>query len=61
MNKILKFFKESKDELAKVVWPSKKKTIEMSIAVIIVVIFVGLYLGALDYILTEALTLLLKD
>jgi preprotein translocase subunit SecE len=61
MNKIIKFFKESKEELTKVVWPSKKKTIEMTIAVIIVVTFVGIYLGALDYLLNSALTLLLKS
>lgn len=60
MKNILKFFKESKDELLKVVWPTRKQTVEMTVAVLIIVVFVGFYLGALDYLLTKALTFLLK-
>lgn len=59
MKKALKgffnYFKESKEELSKVTWPTRKQTIEMTIAVIVVVLIVGFYLGAADYILSEAL------
>jgi preprotein translocase subunit SecE len=60
MKKIFNFFKESKEELFKVVWPTRKQAIEMMIAVLIIVILVSLYLGGLDYLLTKALTFLLK-
>lgn len=60
MKKFLKFLNESKEELKKVVWPTKKETTEMTIAVIIIVFFISLYLGGIDYLLTKALTFLLK-
>ncbi len=60
MKKFFKFLIESKDELKKVVWPNRKETTEMTLAVIIIVLFIGLYLGGADYLLTKALTFLLK-
>lgn len=60
MNKSLKFFIESKDELKKVVWPTKKQTLEMTVAVAIIVIVIGFYLGAVDYVLSKAMTFLLR-
>jgi preprotein translocase subunit SecE len=64
MKKIFKaifgYFKESKNELSKVTWPTKKQTIEMTIAVIIVVLVVGFYLGGLDFLLTKGMTWLIS-
>lgn len=57
--KIINYFKESKEELSKVVWPTRKQTLEMAIAVIIIVVLVGIYLGGVDYLLTELTTLLI--
>lgn len=56
---ILSYFKESKEELSKVVWPTRKKTFEMAIAVIVIVIIVGIYLGGIDYLLNELTSLLI--
>lgn len=50
MNKIFSFIKESKEELQKVAWPSKQKTINYTITVIAVSIVVSLFLGILDMI-----------
>jgi preprotein translocase subunit SecE len=36
-------------ELRKVVWPSRRETLRLTIMVIIVCVAVGLFLGALDY------------
>jgi len=60
MKKFFKFLKESREELTKVVWPTRKQTIEFTIAVIIIVIFISVFLGGADYLLTKALTFLLK-
>jgi preprotein translocase subunit SecE len=60
MKKIFNFFKESREELLKVVWPTRKQAIEMMIAVLVIVIIVSMYLGGLDYLLTKGLTFLLK-
>ena len=52
MNKIILFFKEVKEELSKVVWPTREQTIRYTILVLIVAIGVGIFLGGLDYLLT---------
>jgi preprotein translocase subunit SecE len=60
MKNPLSFLKESKDELTKVVWPTRKQTIEMTIVVIVVVLIVSFYLGGIDYLLTKGMTYLLN-
>jgi preprotein translocase subunit SecE len=61
MKKILSYFKESKEELSKVVWPTRKQTIEMTVAVIVITIFVGAYLGGADYLLTKLMSLIIGN
>lgn len=60
IKKFFNFLKESKDELLKVVWPTRKQAIEMMIIVIAVVLIVSFYLGGVDYLLSKATTWLLK-
>lgn len=60
MKKILSYFKESFEELKKVVWPTKKQTIEITIVVIVVSLVIGVYLGAADYLLNEVFNFLLE-
>ena len=52
MPNIINFFKEVKEELYKVAWPSREQTIRYTILVVIIAVAVGLFLGGLDYILT---------
>lgn len=58
---IFNFFKEVKEELGKVVWPSREQTIRYTILVIIVAAVVGLILGGLDYLLTLLTDFLIKN
>lgn len=51
-NSLLRFFIEAKDEVQKIVWPTREQTIRYTVLVIIVAIATGLALGGLDYILT---------
>lgn len=60
MKKIFNYFIESKNELLKVVWPSKKTTFSMTISVIIVSVIVAIFLGVVDYMLLKGLTFILK-
>ncbi|MBU0597598.1 preprotein translocase subunit SecE [Patescibacteria group bacterium] len=48
-NKIAKYVKESKDELKKVVWPSRKDTIKFTLLVIGISFATAVFLGALDF------------
>lgn len=60
LKKIFNYFRESKDELKKVVWPTKSQAYEMMVAVIIVVLIISFYLGAIDYLLSKATAWLFK-
>lgn len=52
MPNIVNFLKEVREELNKVVWPSREQTIKYTILVVIVAVAVGASLGSLDYLLT---------
>ena len=52
MDKPITFLKEVREELDKVVWPTREQTIRYTVLVIIVTVAVGLILGGLDYLLT---------
>lgn len=60
MPNIINFLKEVGAELLKVAWPTKKQTIHYTILVILVAVAVGIFLGALDYLLTSFTAILLK-
>ena len=59
-NKIVNYLKESKTELKKVTWPTKKETIKYSLLVIAISLGVAIYLGALDYVFSYLLQLIIK-
>lgn len=48
MNKVITFLKESKEELQKVNWPSKRQTMNYTLIVIGMSLFVAIFLGSLD-------------
>ena len=50
LKKAFNYFKESKEELTKVVWPTRKRVIEFTIAVIILVVMIGAFLGLFDFV-----------
>jgi preprotein translocase subunit SecE len=52
------FFKEVRDELKKVVWPSRQEVIRLTSVVIIVSLGVGLFLGGVDLLLTKIVQLI---
>jgi preprotein translocase subunit SecE len=60
MKKIINYFKESWSELSKVVWPTRKQVIEMTLAVVVLTILVSTILGFYDFGLSKALSWLLS-
>lgn len=48
----LTYLKESRHELGKVVWPSRKETLRLTLIVAFVSILVGVYIAGLDTIFT---------
>ena len=60
MAKVVQFFKESKAELKKVVWPTKEDVISSIKVVIISTVVMAVILGALDLGFSELFRLLMK-
>jgi preprotein translocase subunit SecE len=53
------FLREVRDELKKVVWPTRDEVIRLTGVVILVSLFVGIFLGSVDFILTKLVGLLI--
>lgn len=58
MSKIASFFKESRQELKKVVWPTKEQVVISTRVVIVSVIVFAAVLGLVDYLLLQLLYLI---
>ena len=60
MAKVIQFFKESRAELKKVVWPTKDDVVSSIKVVIISTIIVALVLGLLDLGFTELFRIVMR-
>lgn len=60
MAKVVQFFKESRAELKKVVWPTKEDVISSIKVVIISTIVVAIVLGLLDLGFSELFRIIMK-
>ncbi len=56
INKLVSYIKESKEELKKVTWPTRKETIKHTLIVVGVCVAVAAFLGLADYFLNLGLT-----
>jgi preprotein translocase subunit SecE len=54
--KLLGFFRESRAELKKVTWPTKKQVGYSTLVVVLLTVILGIYLGVVDSILTAILS-----
>ncbi len=60
MSKLTQFFRESKAEMRKVVWPTRDDVVSSVKVVIISTIIVAVILGLLDFAFTEAFRFIMK-
>ncbi|MCK4539648.1 preprotein translocase subunit SecE [Candidatus Parcubacteria bacterium] len=60
MSKLANYIKGSVEEMKKVTWPTKKETQNYTYLVIGISLVVAAFLGALDYIFSLVLEMLLK-
>jgi len=56
INKIVQYFKDSKQELKKVVWPTRKEAFNLTLLVILISLGVAFLLGAIDGVLIFAVS-----
>lgn len=59
VDKVIKFIKQTIDELKKIQWPSRKETIRLTVYVIGVSIAAGLMITLFDYLFKLLLTFIL--
>jgi preprotein translocase subunit SecE len=57
---VTSFFKETRDELQKVTWPTREQIIRLTAIVLVISGVVGLYIGGLDFLFTKAFEFLLQ-
>ncbi len=60
IRELMTFFEESKVEIKKVVWPSRKETVSTCVAVVVVTLVIALYLGLVDLGLSKLVAAILS-
>ncbi|MBG0790442.1 MAG: preprotein translocase subunit SecE [Desulfovibrionaceae bacterium] len=60
IKELMQFFEESKVEIKKVVWPTRKETITTCVAVLVVSVVIALYLGVVDLAFTKIVEVVLS-
>jgi preprotein translocase subunit SecE len=58
-NAIQRYFNETVGELRKVSWPTRQEAVQLTIIVLIVMVFMGIFLGGMDLIAGHVLNLAL--
>ncbi|OGY23229.1 MAG: preprotein translocase subunit SecE [Candidatus Woykebacteria bacterium RBG_13_40_15] len=59
ISKVFKFLNEVADELKKVTWPTRQEAIKMTFTVIAVSVVVAVFIGSLDFVLTQFISKIL--
>jgi preprotein translocase subunit SecE len=59
-NPITRYIYETRAELRKVVWPSRREWINLTTVVVIVTVVAGIFLGLVDYIFERLILLLVR-
>lgn len=57
---LVQFLQEVRTELKKVHWPTKKEVVGSTVVVIVSVLIISFFLGAIDLILQKLLTLVIR-
>ena len=60
LNKVTGFLNEVKVELSKVSWSTRQELVGSTIVVIMITLIMGLFIGLLDLVLSQGLSLLFK-
>jgi preprotein translocase subunit SecE len=60
LNKLFKFLKEVRIELAKVSWPKREELWESTLIVIVVSLMMAVFIGAVDLLLSRGVALIMR-
>jgi len=59
MKKLFQYLRESREEIAKVTWPTRKEAIFYSVAVIAICIVLAVFIGVIDFGLSKGVEVIL--
>jgi preprotein translocase subunit SecE len=51
-NRVTQYFRETRAELRKVVWPTRQEATNLTLIVVGTIIAMSIFFGAIDYVLT---------
>ena len=60
VGRLNEFAAEVKNEFGKIVWPAKKQTMGSTVVVVVLVMTISFYLGAVDLLLGKLIGLILR-
>lgn len=58
-NRVMQYFRETRAELRKVVWPTRQEAINLTLIVLGTIVVMSVFFGAIDYLLTALFRLLI--
>ena len=58
-NRIVQYFRETRAELRKVVWPTREEAINLTLIVVATIIAMSAFFGIVDYLFTQLFSFLL--
>ena len=58
-NRVMQYFRETRAELRKVVWPTRDEAINLTVVVVVTIIVMSAFFGVIDYFLTALFRFLL--
>lgn len=59
-NALVRYFRETRAELRKVVWPSRREATRLSLIVVAVLVAMSAFLGAVDYLFSQLIGLVVR-
>ena len=60
MARVNRFFADVKSEFGKIVWPNRKQTTGSTVVVVVLVMLISVYLGAVDLLLGKFIAYVLR-
>jgi preprotein translocase subunit SecE len=60
ISKPVTYLKEVREELGKVTWPTRKEVVKMTFTVLVVSAFIAVFIGSLDFVLTNFIARILS-
>ena len=59
-NAVVRYLKEVRSEMSKVIWPTREQTVNLTSIVLAVMVIMSIFLGVLDYIFGGLIQLLIS-